>query len=353
LEEFARETQAGDIKLLAGPKQWVEQTRRAGQTGRSPSGREEEADASIEAMARRYVSRVPEFAFERLIVPEAVLKDLLAVVEITKVESLVFEQWGLRAIEPHPRAVLNFHGPSGTGKTLAAHAVAAHLGKKILLGSYADIESKYHGDGPKNVQAIFHAAQRDDALLFIDEAESLLSKRLLNVTQGSESAINSMRSQLLINLERFEGIVIFATNLVESYDSAFETRIRNVRFLMPDEACRRKIWESHLPAKLPLAEDVDLDRLAREASDLCGRDIKTAVVDTAVRAALAGVKRVRLADLMASIERLRAARPPRHGVIDLNAAGMRPVDSPDLERKIFAGLAKRAAAREDNERCLS
>ena len=82
--------------------------------------------------------------------------------------------------------------------------------------SYADIESKYHGDGPKNLKSIFYAAERDKAVLFIDEADSLLSKRLTSINTGSEQAINSMRSELLICLEKFEGIVIFATNIVES-----------------------------------------------------------------------------------------------------------------------------------------
>ncbi len=65
---------------------------------------------------------------------------------------------------------------------------------------------------------------------FFDEADSLLSKRLTSVSQGSEQAINSMRSQLLICLEEFRGIVIFATNLVINYDQAFLTRLISVEF---------------------------------------------------------------------------------------------------------------------------
>jgi SpoVK/Ycf46/Vps4 family AAA+-type ATPase len=92
---------------------------------------------------------------------------------------------------------------------------------KIIEASYAHIKSMYHGEGPKNVEALFYAAQAQNAILFIDEADSLLSRRLTNVNQGSEQAINSMRSQLLICLERFKGVVIFATNLVQNYDPAF------------------------------------------------------------------------------------------------------------------------------------
>jgi len=148
---------------------------------------------------------------QHCIVPDTVKEELLSAIDVIRVEKQVFHDWGLKKIEPFPRTCLNFYGQPGTGKTLAAHAIAQILGRPILIASYAEIESKFHGDGPKNVQAIFYAAERDNAVLFIDEADSLLSKRLTEVTQGSEQAINSMRSQLFICLEGFRGIVVFTT----------------------------------------------------------------------------------------------------------------------------------------------
>ena len=205
---------------------------------------------------------------------------------LLKYEPIVFDKWGLRKVEPFARSALNFYGPPGTGKTMAAHAIASKLGKKILVASYAQIESKYHGEGPKNIEAVFLAAQRDDAVLFIDEADSLLSKRLINVTQGSEQAINSMRSQLLICLEKFTGIVIFATNLVKNYDYAFETRVKSINFVLPDLEARKKIWKVHLLSTIPLDYNVSIDNLAVDFSDFCGRDIKNAVVNACIIAAM-------------------------------------------------------------------
>lgn len=230
-------------------------------------------------------AREPSFSFEQLVLPEPVMSKIETAIQLLSVESKVFDEWGLRKIEPNPKTSLNFFGPPGTGKTMAAHAIASFLGKKIMIASYAEIESKYHGDGPKNVKALFNSAEGNNALLFIDEADSLLSKRLTNVTQGSEQAINSMRSQLLINLEMFHGIVIFSTNLVQNYDKAFETRIQHIEFSMPDFECRKKIWQNHLPPELPLAADVSIDRLA-EIEDICGRDIRNAVIQSAVNAAI-------------------------------------------------------------------
>ena len=171
---------------------------------------------------------------------------------------------------------------------MTAEAIAHKLGKKILRATYADVESKFHGEGPKMVKAIFRAAERDDAVLFLDESDSLLSKRLTNVSDGSAQAINSMRSQLLISLESFKGIVIFATNLVVNYDKAFLSRLINIEFINPTSVERKQIWWNHLKSdkiRVPLADDVDFDYLA-ENYDLCGREIKNAVKNACVSAAL-------------------------------------------------------------------
>ncbi len=272
----------------------------------------------IEERAQQYQGRLPLFTFEQLILPDHTQSDLLAAIGVIQMEKIVFVEWGLQEIEPFPRTALNFHGPPGTGKTLAAHAIAHKLGRPILTASYAEIESKFHGDGPKNVKAIFHAAERDNAVLFIDEADSLLSKRLTNVTQASEQAINSMRSQLLICLEQFRGVVIFATNLVENYDKAFETRVRHICFPMPDAKCRRELWRKHLPSSLPLSMDVSIDYLASYADDICGRDIKNAVIDAAVRAARSAKGYVELHDLLSAVAGIKAAR--------VSAIGRKPSD---------------------------
>lgn len=265
-------------------------------------------DPPIEVRALQYKAQQPFFTFEQLVVPDALMEDLLSAVEVIRVERKVFDEWGLRKIQPFPHTALNFHGPPGTGKTLAAHAIAHRLNRTILVASYAEIESKFHGEGPKNIKAIFLAAERDHAILFIDEADSLLSKRLTEVTQGSEQAINSMRSQLFICLQEFRGVVIFATNLVENYDKAFETRVRHLHFPLPDERCRQEIWRRHLVPQLPLAENVSTDQLAAYADDICGRDIRNAVIDAAVRVARYRKDHVALRDLIEAVDRIKAAR---------------------------------------------
>lgn len=258
--------------------------------------------------AEAFIAAEPEYTFDRVILPDNVLERIDEALNLFRYQKKVFDDWGLREIEPHPSASLSFFGFSGCGKSMAAEAIANKLGKKILRVSYADIESKYHGEGPKMIKAVFYAAERDNAVLFIDEADSLLSKRLTNVTSGSEQAINSLRSQLLISLEHFEGIVIFATNLVVNYDKAFLTRLISVEFPKPDKDSRKKIWEVHLKPignsklNIPLSYDVDIENLAEY--DFSGREIKKAVISACVNAAMNGQNCVRQCDLICACEKI-------------------------------------------------
>lgn len=263
-----------------------------------------------EKKAKQFLPVAPLYSFDRVILANETKQKIEDSLATLLCEQKVFNEWGLYEIQPHPSSCLSFYGPSGTGKTMAAEAVAQKLGKKIIKVSYADVESKFHGEGPKMVKAIFLAAQNNDAVLFFDEADSLLSKRLTSVSQGSEQAINSMRSQILICLEEFQGIVIFATNLVINYDKAFLTRLINIEFKMPNKENREKIWNVHLMPQndgkvhklnIPLANDVCIQELA-EKYDFVGREIRNAVVKACVKAAMNNKTIVEHSDFIAACE---------------------------------------------------
>ena len=264
-----------------------------------------------EKLSQNYQSVAPHFSFNQVILPVKTVEQIIEAVSIIKVEDKVFDEWGLRSIIPTATSAISFYGAPGTGKTMAAEAIAQKLGKKILKATYADIESKYHGEGPKMVKAIFRSAERDDAILFLDESDSLLSKRLTNVTDGSAQAINSMRSQLLISLENFRGIVIFATNLVINYDKAFISRLINIEFPRPDAECREKIWKQHLIGgegttrlRIPLCDDVDIRKLAHDY-DFTGREIRNSVKKACVTVAMNNRDRVTQNDLIVASDKTK------------------------------------------------
>lgn len=275
---------------------------------------DDDGEFDYASRARAYIACEPLYDFERVILPKQTRNDILEAADLVKYSDIIFDEWGLSATTPKCLA-LNFSGPPGTGKTMAAEAFARLIGKKIIRASYADIESKYHGEGPKMVKALFMAAQEQDAVIFIDEADSLLSKRLENVTQGSEQAINSMRSQLLISLENYSGVVIFATNLISNYDKAFISRLNCIAFRLPDTVARRKIWRVHLyPVGdnglcIPLSENIDIDRLA-EKYIFCGRDIREAVKHACIACLRSGGETVTQEHLVygcTCVERKKAA----------------------------------------------
>lgn len=299
-------------------------------------------------MARQFEPQQPKFTFDRLVLADDVKQQILEAIAIIENRDLLFRQWGLGSIMS-PAVLLNLYGSSGTGKTMAAEAIAHRMGKPIIRASYADIESKYHGEGPKRLKGLFLAAKQGDAVLFIDEADSMLSARLSNVTQGSEQAINSMRSQLLMSLENHDGIVIFATNLIENYDQAFLTRLVCIEMKRPDAKARQQIWRNHLypvedgitSLRIPLASNVDLEKLAQY--DFCGRDIRNAVKRACVMTVLQGGRQVTQQILDDACQRIRdeldALAVARHH------GSSRPVperERQELGQKIASHLTEKA-----------
>lgn len=201
----------------------------------------------------------------------------------------IYSDWGFGAVDPMGRnMILNLYGPPGTGKTLAAEALAGTLKRQYIHIGISELESKYVGETAKNITAAFKAASNEGAMLFFDEADTLLGGRLSSVTQGIDNEINAMRSTLLIELERFDGVVVFATNFAKNYDSAFVSRIRyHIEFKLPDFEGRKKLWHRLLVPGVPLAEERDalIERCAAASDGLSGREIRT-VLRTAFPRAL-------------------------------------------------------------------
>lgn len=275
-----------------------------------PNSMPEEED--VAARARNFLAVEPEYTFDRVILPQKKKDEIRRAVKILELRKKVFEEWGLYALDKHPSSALNFYGPPGTGKSMSADAVANMLGKKILKVSYADIGSKYVGEGPKTVRAVFYAAQESDSVLFFDEADSLLSKRISDISHNGDLEVNGTRSEILMQIEKFEGVVIFATNLVNVYDPAVLSRLQCISFEKPDAEARAAIWEVHLRSKddslrIPLADDVDTKALG-EAYELSGREIKRAVISTCLSVAERGEDVVRQADFVAVCDGIKAEK---------------------------------------------
>jgi SpoVK/Ycf46/Vps4 family AAA+-type ATPase len=275
---------------------------------------------------RAVESIVPRRSFDDVILPPATRRALdNALAQVTQ-HDLIFNRWGLG--ERHPTGLamaFNFAGPPGTGKTICAEAIAHSLGRRLLLVRYAELESMWLGETPKNVASIFRKARDEQAVLLFDEADAIAARRSVSADLGLQREQNTTVSVLLQELEWYNGVVIFATNLAANFDPAFERRIRtHVLFEMPGEAERAQIWRVQLhPSRTPLAADVDFQTLARRYA-VSGGDIRNAVLKAALAAAAEGVpdsaKRIHQHHFEASMEEVIAGKQVmRQSVFDGNA----------------------------------
>lgn len=232
-----------------------------------------------------FIVQKPKTTLERVILPANVKEEVESALSLIQFQTKIYNDWGFGEVDSKSKLILNFYGPPGTGKTMVSHAIAHQLGKSILAVNYAEIESKYVGDAPKNLFKAFELAKKEKSVLFFDEADSFLGKRIENVQSSSDQAINSLRSQMLILLEDFDGVVIFATNLAKNYDRAFESRIlKHIHFDLPDLEGRKQIINITIPSKTPFASDVNKEELCNKLAEIAegfsGREIKNAVLES-------------------------------------------------------------------------
>jgi len=238
--------------------------------------------------SRRIVETVtPERTLADVVLPPQTRHTLDQALAQVRNHTLIFQSWGLGQRHTKGRGLtFNFAGSPGTGKTICAEAIAHAVGLKLIVVDYAEAESMWVGETPKNIAAIFRAAADQNAVLLFDEADAIATRRSPGATLPHDREMNLTVNVLLRELEAFNGIVIFATNLAANFDPAFERRIRtHVLFEMPGVDERARIWQLQIhPKKTPLAPDVDFRRLA-ERYAISGGDIKNAVIKAAAAAA--------------------------------------------------------------------
>ncbi|MBD2184761.1 26S protease regulatory subunit [Planktothrix sp. FACHB-1355] len=192
-------------------------------------------------------------------------------------EKLLYEWEFNRFLKTGNGLSINFFGPPGTGKSITAEAIAQKLGTNIIKVNYGELESELVGGTSKNLSKVFKLAEENKSLLFFDEADAVLSKRISNLSQAADHGVNSAKSTLLTLMDKFNGVIIFATNLFENYDAAFLRRIIfNVEFPVPDREMRIQLWEFHLSKNVP--RNISYERAAEISEGLCGGDIRNITI---------------------------------------------------------------------------
>lgn len=240
---------------------------------------------------------------DALVIEEEPKNEIIAVLKQHKHAAKLFDEWGLgETIEYGKGMTFLFYGPPGTGKTHAASCIAKAVGREVITVSPAQIQSSEPGGANRAIEEAFATAKSENKILFLDECDSLVSSRAdLGMILGSE--VNT----LLTSIEKFEGILILATNRAENLDAALERRISLiVEFKEPNYAARKDIWERMIPKKLPLDESVTSEWLAEHK--LTGGQIKNVLLQAARLALSSESKKLNQNHFDMAIKRLQHSK---------------------------------------------
>jgi hypothetical protein len=232
-----------------------------------------------------FVDRIAPMArAAQLILPADAAATIATIIGAGKAHHRVIGEWGGTETRGLGITAL-FAGESGTGKTMAAEAIANALDVDLYRVEVSAVVSKYIGETEKNLRRVFAAAESGGGVLLFDEADTLFGKRS-DVKDAHDRYANMEVGYLLQLMESFAGITILTTNIEDGLDRAFMRRLRfAVSFPLPSQAEREQIWAGIFPVSTPVG---DIDCAALSRLSLTGGNIRNIALGSSLRAAATG-----------------------------------------------------------------
>jgi len=262
-------------------------------------------------------------------------------IELPLSEPEVFTRLG---VDP-PKGVL-LYGPPGTGKTLIARAVANEVDATFITVDGPEIMSKYKGESEERLREVFERASDEaPSIIFFDEIDSIAGKR-----DDGGDVENRVVGQLLSLMDgldaRGDVIVIGATNRADTIDPALRRGgrfDREIEIGVPGETGRRQILDVHT-RRMPLADDVDLDRIAGRTHGFVGADIEGLTQE----AAMTALRRARQDDAaaLAEVTVTKADFEAAHASVEPSAMREYVAEQPTTDFADVGGLDDAKAALE-------
>jgi transitional endoplasmic reticulum ATPase len=209
------------------------------------------------------------------------VKKVREMIEIPLKRPELFEKLGIAP----PKGVL-MHGPPGTGKTLLAKAVASESDAHFIAINGPEIMSKYVGGSEENLREYFEEAEENSpSIIFIDELDAIAPKREETNGEVERRTVAQLLTLMDGLKSRGQVVVIGATNRPDSLDPALRRPgrfDREIEIGVPDTEERKEVLEIHT-RNMPLAEDVDLDKIASTTHGFVGADLESLCKEAAMR----------------------------------------------------------------------
>lgn len=244
---------------------------------------------------------VPRFELDELILPPAQALQLKEIVRAMEALTWVHYRWGTARVWNDAGLSVLLCGPPGTGKTMAAEAIAARLRLPMFRIDLSQVVNKYVGETEKNLRKVFDAAEESDCVIFFDEADALFGKRT-SVKDAHDRFANIEVSYLLERMERLKGIAILATNRRKDLDEAFLRRLRFlVEFPLPGEDERHALWRAAFPRGVDTSA-LDLSYLAR-TFPLAGGHIRSIAFNACLQTGHGSEPRINMPQVLAATKR--------------------------------------------------
>ncbi len=237
----------------------------------------------LQTVGRRLRGRA---RLEEMVLAEETRETLREMDATIRLRHRVLDEWKLGRLVRGRGVSALFYGEPGTGKTMAASAIADAAGLPLYQIDTAQVVSKWIGETEKNLGEVFRAAEAAHAMLLFDEADAIFGKRT-DVEHSTDRYANMQTNFLLTQIELFNGISILTTNRESVMDPAFQRRLTfRVYFPMPDAEERADLWRRMLAGHEAMLGTVNVAELAQRLV-MSGGYIRNAVLRGAYLAAAA------------------------------------------------------------------
>lgn len=236
-----------------------------------------------------FVADEPLWSIDEIVLDNVTKDSITDAIVFCQQRKKIVDEWNLKRFLKGSGGCtgINMYGKPGTGKSIAAEAIAKAAGKKIIKVDYSEIQNEKWGGTEKKITELFKTAELTDSIIFFDEADGLLRKRQSDGANAETN--NQIKAHLLTMLDKSAVIVIFATNRFQDYDRAFFRRILfHIKFPTPDKELLISLWKFHLGVGtetncVPRDNNFSFEQLAEDSKGLTGGDVKNLTLKSCIR----------------------------------------------------------------------